>query len=288
MAKIPATTVVVAPAATKNKNWHITNGRSRLALRCRAGATPKLFSIHFRYTQNMRVLCIFAHPDDESAGIGGTIARLTQAGHDVHIVSATDGNGGECMEQARHKLTEHHNHLGSLRREELLRACDILGASCEILEFEDGHITNEDVWGKLTLRFIALIDQYQPDILITFDHTGWYYHLDHVGVSIATMFAAQQATFQNFALVLSHVKMSSTRWRYCFPDILPTTHSVSVEPVTKEKSEAMDAHASQNLESAQQRLKDGSFCLELFQLVWCKNQEAQKLFDSNIIFTTME
>jgi LmbE family N-acetylglucosaminyl deacetylase len=235
----------------------------------------------------MRILCIFAHPDDESAGIGGTIALLTQAGHEVHIISATDGNAGECMEKAQDNLKQHNNHLGSLRREEFSRACNILGATSQVLAFTDGGITNQDVWGALTLEFISQIDAYKPDILITFDHTGWYYHLDHVGVSIAVTLAAQQCQHRNFAFLLSHVKMSSTKWRYCFPDVLPTTHSVSIDTVKERKLAAIEAHTSQDLDVMKQHLHQENVPPELFQLITCKNDEAQAIIKSNALFTSM-
>lgn len=232
----------------------------------------------------MRILCIFAHPDDESAGIGGTIARLTQEGHEVHIISATDGGAGEIMEKAQSQLQKHNNHLGSLRREEFSRACSALGATGEILDFIDGGITNQDVWGALTLAFISQIDSYKPDILITFDHTGWYYHLDHVGVSIAVTLAAQQCEHRNFAFLLSHIKMNSGKWKYCFPQVLPTTHSVSIDSVKEKKLAAVEAHASQDLEVVIHRLSQEKIEPELFQLIWCKNDEAQKTIEKNTIF----
>jgi len=232
----------------------------------------------------MRVLCIFAHPDDESAGVGGTIARLTQAGHEVHVVSATDGNAGEVMEKAHEKLKQYNNHLGSLRRQEFSHACQELGATCQVLEFEDGGITNQDVWGKLTTAMIEIIDAYKPDLLITFDHTGWYYHLDHVGVSIAVTLAAQQCEHRSFAFLLSHVKMSSSKWRYCFPDVLPTTHSVSIESVKEKKLAAVEAHASQDLEVVKQGLAHETILPELFQLITCKNSQAQEIIEKNDIF----
>lgn len=232
----------------------------------------------------MRTLCIFAHPDDESAGIGGTIARLTEAGHEVHVVSATDGNAGEVMDSALENLKQHNNHLGSLRREEFSRACTALGATGEILDFTDGGITNQDVWGKLTTKMIDVIDAYKPDILITFDHTGWYYHLDHVGVSIAVTLAAQQCEHQDFAFMLSHIKMSSGKWRYCFPDVLPTTHSVSIDSVKDKKLAAVEAHASQDLEVVKHRLAQKNVQPELFQLITCKNSQAQAIIEKNDIF----
>lgn len=235
----------------------------------------------------MRVLCIFAHPDDESAGIGGTIARLTQSGHTVHIISATNGSGGEVMGKAQEQFEKHNRDLGSLRCDELSAACKTLNATCEVLDFKDGHITNEHVWGELRQRFIEIIDRDKPDMVITFDHTGWYYHLDHVGVSIATTLAVQQSQHQDFAFVLAYVHMDQGRWKYIYPDVLPTTHSVSVASVATKKIAAIDAHASQNLESHREELLHPAHCAELFQLVWCKNPEARQFIDGNTIFQSM-
>ncbi|MFO7541134.1 MAG: PIG-L family deacetylase, partial [Chloroflexota bacterium] len=44
------------------------------------------------------LLTVVAHPDDESFGLGGTLARYVQEGWEVHVVVATDGVAGSVAE----------------------------------------------------------------------------------------------------------------------------------------------------------------------------------------------
>lgn len=83
------------------------------------------------------LLAVLAHPDDESFGPGGTLARYAREGVDVHIAIATDGAAGsvaEGYETAREQLA-------TVRAEELKKAVNILGATLHNLGYRDsGYI----------------------------------------------------------------------------------------------------------------------------------------------------
>ena len=68
------------------------------------------------------------------------------------------------------------------------------------------------------MDLIDRIEKYQPEIVVTFDHSGWYFHLDHVGVSIATLRAVQRAKHKVAALLftLFHPPGIKIKWPYVY------------------------------------------------------------------------
>lgn len=225
---------------------------------------------------------IFAHPDDESAGCAGTIKQLVDQGDQVFLVCATDGNAGEICGEAK-KTIRNYSCLGDLRREEMANVCKHLGIAKHVfLNFDDGKITNCDVWDTLQQKITETIDIIKPDVVVTFDHSGWYYHLDHVGVSIATTIAYQQATHRPHALLFSLVKMDRRKWHYIFKD-LPYTHQVEVKD-KKHKLKALALHGSQNLEQPRKWVEEREPHCEFFQLALA-DEKGTQMFEEHPIFT---
>lgn len=134
-----------------------------------------------------RLLAVLAHPDDESFGMGGTLARYADEGVDVHIAIATDGVAGSVAGGYEHTLKE----LAAVRRRELEAAVRVLGGSLHMLGYRDsGYIgdpanqhpdafINSDL-EEATGRVVALIRQIRPQVVVTHDETGGYYHPDHI------------------------------------------------------------------------------------------------------------
>ncbi len=138
-------------------------------------------------TSSRRLLAVLAHPDDESFGIGGTLARYADEGVDVHIAIATDGVAGSVIPGYEHTLAE----LAAVRRRELDEAIAVLGATLHTFGYRDSgyigdpankhpeaFINADDV--EATGRVVALIRQIRPQVVITHDETGGYYHPDHI------------------------------------------------------------------------------------------------------------
>ena len=133
------------------------------------------------------LLAVLAHPDDESFGPGGTFARYAAEGVDVHIAIATDGAAGSVAagyEEAREKLAE-------VRAQELQEAVGILGATLHTLGYRDsgyiGDPANEHPEAFVQAdedeaigRVVKLIREIRPQIIITHDETGGYFHPDHI------------------------------------------------------------------------------------------------------------
>jgi len=204
----------------------------------------------------MKYLFLLAHPDDEAVAAGGTIRLLANQGNEITVVLATKGEAGGPTSSR-------------LRRVEFRKSCEILGVSkFEILKFKDGEINNKIVWGELELQFIEKIEKFRPEAVVTFDHSGWYFHLDHVGVSIAAMRAAQRAKHkvQVLLFMLFHPPGIKLRWPYVYQQSLPVTHMVEVKSVIRQKIQAIKAHKSQYLGFLPSMLL-GRMNKEYFQLV---------------------
>lgn len=133
------------------------------------------------------LLAVLAHPDDESFGPGGTFAKYAAEGVDVHLCIATDGAAGSIAEG--HEAT--HDQLVAVRQQELEKAVAILGGRLHQLGYRDsGMVGSEDNRHPLAFvncdevggigRIVALIRQLKPDVVITHDETGGYFHPDHI------------------------------------------------------------------------------------------------------------
>ncbi len=234
----------------------------------------------------MTYIFFFAHPDDETVACAATIKLLVANGDEVVVVSATDGSAGEIMEVAKPKLAEFGS-LAALRRHELKQVTDLLGVTqLHILDFQDGEITNQQVWTSLKSAFIDLINQYKPQVVITFDHSGWYFHLDHVGVSIAATLAFQEA--EHRADVLFHsfmkVKNRTQKWKYIFADELPISHRVNATLHRELKLAALRLHESQNISSIHEKVLSEKNHQELYQMV-IATPMGEKMMANHPIFT---
>ena len=133
------------------------------------------------------ILAVLAHPDDESFGLGGTLARYAHEGADVHIAIATDGVAGSVAEGYEESLAS----LVEVRTQEVSAAVDVLGGTLHMMGFRDsgyiGDPANEhpdafiNVDEQLpTAQVVGLIRDLRPQVVITHDETGGYFHPDHI------------------------------------------------------------------------------------------------------------
>lgn len=131
----------------------------------------------------MRLAAVFAHPDDETFSIGGTIAAYAVKGAHWDVFCATDGDAG------RSALTvSTRDELGALRRNELIAAARLLGVRGEIVTrgHPDGALAQVDP-DQLTGEIVHFVRQARPDVVITFGPEGApNAHRDHRAISRAT------------------------------------------------------------------------------------------------------
>lgn len=145
-------------------------------------------------TDSKRLLYLFPHPDDETFGTGGSIAKYAREGVQVHYACATRGESGTV--DAEHlKPYEHlaeNQRIGALRGQELRCAADKLGLTgLHYLGYRDSGMTgsadsqnphafiNADP-DQVTRQIVALIRSIKPQVVVTFDPFGGYGHPDHI------------------------------------------------------------------------------------------------------------
>ncbi len=134
-----------------------------------------------------RLLAVLAHPDDESFGPGGTFARYAAAGVAVHIAIATDGVAGSVAKGYEETLKD----LVAVRARELDAAVAILGATLHKLGYRDSGYVNDPAnqhpeafinaeQTAVVGQVVRLIREIRPQVIITHDETGGYFHPDHI------------------------------------------------------------------------------------------------------------
>ena len=125
------------------------------------------------------LLGIFAHPDDESLACGGLFARAAARGARVILVSLTRGEAGPAPAGTAAPL-------GEVRAAEFQAAARLLGAHVAIVrDHADGMLPWIDP-AVLDADVTGLLDAWQPDVVITFDSDGLYWHPDHIAVHART------------------------------------------------------------------------------------------------------
>jgi LmbE family N-acetylglucosaminyl deacetylase len=152
-------------------------------------------------------LAVLAHPDDESFGMGGTLAFYAQQGVQVHLVCATRGEEGEMDPDC----LEGYQSIAERREAELRCAADKLGlAGVHFLGYRDsgmaGSTSNQhpDCLAAAALEEVSAkvahsIRELCPQVVVTFDPIGSYRHPDHIAVNLATAKAFELAADPGFA-----------------------------------------------------------------------------------------
>lgn len=126
-----------------------------------------------------RLLCVFAHPDDECYGPGGVIAQCALDGGEVFITCFTSGEAGTIGISKTLSPEE----KAARRRKELAAACDALGVSGHrVLGSPDGGVSGVDA-GWAVGEIVADIKRLQPQMVLTFHHLGVSGHRDHIAVA---------------------------------------------------------------------------------------------------------
>jgi LmbE family N-acetylglucosaminyl deacetylase len=151
------------------------------------------------------ILAIFAHPDDETFGVGATMARYAERGVPVTMVSATRGEVGEIAPGTGATPET----LAQYREQELRDAMAILGVTdVRFLGFRDSGMqgTAENKHPDALINapadsviaaMVRLIRETRPRVVVTWDESGGYGHPDHVAVhfhATAAFRAAADAT----------------------------------------------------------------------------------------------
>jgi mycothiol S-conjugate amidase len=154
----------------------------------------------------LRLMCVHAHPDDESSKGAATMARYIDEGAEVLVVSCTGGERGDILNPALKDRPEIEDNIAEIRRSEMARAQAILGVQHTWLGFVDSGLPEGDPLPPLpegsfglvpvevaAEQLVKLVRQFRPHVITTYDENGGYPHPDHImchRVSVAAFEAA--------------------------------------------------------------------------------------------------
>jgi LmbE family N-acetylglucosaminyl deacetylase len=234
-------------------------------------------------TDSLTLMAVHAHPDDEASSTGGVLATYSAEGIRTVVVTCTNGEFGDAPGGIKPGQDGHDEAtVAQIRLAELRQSTKLLGVSdLELLGYHDSGMAEWDYKSRpdafcnipaaeVTGRIGALIEQYRPQVVITYDDKGLYQHPDHVYASQMTQ-AAVAETGIPAKLYLSTIRGSSwVKLREALreagvevPEMTLTgqqreqvaaaeaaiTTTVDIRPVLDRKREALMAHASQLQES---------------------------------------
>jgi N-acetyl-1-D-myo-inositol-2-amino-2-deoxy-alpha-D-glucopyranoside deacetylase len=182
-------------------------------------------------TERRKLLVVLAHPDDETFGVGGTLALYAKRGVDITLICATRGEAGIVEPQ----FLKGYASIAELRESELRCAAAKLGVRDVIfLDYRDsgmpGSADNQNPQALINVPMPVLVQEIsaqirrlKPQVVITFDPIGGYYHPDHIRIHQATKNAFYNAgdaaidcqglpAFQSQKLYFYTISKTIMRW----------------------------------------------------------------------------
>jgi LmbE family N-acetylglucosaminyl deacetylase len=143
----------------------------------------------------LKLLCILAHPDDESMGTGGILAKYAAERVQTYLITATRGERGWQGNEADNPGLAA---LGRLREKELCAAAQVLAVhEVVLLNYCDGNLDQADAT-RANNQIASQVRRLQPDVVVTFDPYGSYGHPDHIAISQWTTAALVTAASAHF------------------------------------------------------------------------------------------
>jgi LmbE family N-acetylglucosaminyl deacetylase len=230
--------------------------------------------------ENLTLMAVHAHPDDEASSTGGVLAVYSDQGIRTVVVTCTNGEFGDAPGGVKPGENGHEEQaVAQLRLAELRQSCKILGVTdLEVLGYHDSGMPDWDYKDRpgafcnvpladVAARIGGLIETYRPQVVIAYDDKGMYQHPDHVHSSLAAQ-AAVADTGIPAKLYLSALRGSDFEklWKAMRElgieppmDREPTaeerqkmvddeariTTAVDIHPALERKGQALQAHASQ-------------------------------------------
>src|SRR4030095_12206927 len=160
--------------------------------------------------ESLKLLAVFAHPDDESMGMGGTLARYAAEGVETHLVCASRGERGWFGPEEQNPGPES---LGQRREKELENAVRALGMEgLFFLDYVDGEVDQADP-AEAIRKIATHIRRIMPHVVVTFPPDGNYGHPDHIAVgqfTCAAVICAADSTYQDPDALPAHSILTSS------------------------------------------------------------------------------
>ena len=148
----------------------------------------------------LRLMCVLAHPDDESLGTGGALALSAAEGIATYLVTATRGERGRFGDAVTRPAPDV---VGRTREAELRAAAEELGLRevC-FLDYPDGALDGVDA-AEAIARIAGHLRRVRPQVVVTFGPEGAYGHTDHIAISQFTTAAVVAAADPSWHLAVS-------------------------------------------------------------------------------------
>jgi LmbE family N-acetylglucosaminyl deacetylase len=225
----------------------------------------------------LTLMAVHAHPDDEAIGTGGILARYSDEGVRVVLVTCTNGELGDAPGGIKPDDPLHDESVVvPLRRAELQASCDVLGvAHLELLGYHDSGMEGwpqnkapDAFWNTpvdvAAHKLADLMRIYEPQVVVTYDENGFYGHPDHIQANRVTHAALHEckipsklyytavarSTLRGFGEMLAEAGIETpidvdANPDFGTPDELITT-VVDCSSVVRRKFASLEAHASQS------------------------------------------
>lgn len=234
--------------------------------------------------ENLTLMAVHAHPDDEASSTGGVLARYSSEGVRTVVVTCTNGEFGDTPGGVKPGDDGHdEEQVAQIRLAELRESVKHLGVTdLELLGYHDSGMLEwaykdrPDAFcnvpvATVSARIAGLIGQYRPQVVVTYDENGGYQHPDHVHAArCAAAAVASTGIPAKLYLTAMRVSLWAKLWvalreagvdvpdERDFPEEARRqmeaaeariTTTVDIRPMLKRKNEALFAHGSQVSES---------------------------------------
>lgn len=158
-------------------------------------------------TDQLRLMAVHAHPDDESSKGAATMAKYVSEGVDVLVVTCTGGERGSILNPKLQGDAYIEEHIHEVRKKEMDEAREILGVEQEWLGYVDSGLPEGDPLPPLPEgcfgladvdeaagRLVRSIRAFRPQVITTYDENGGYPHPDHIMTHKISVLAFEAAT----------------------------------------------------------------------------------------------
>jgi len=157
-------------------------------------------------TEQLRLMAVHAHPDDESSKGAATMAKYVSEGVDVLVATCTGGERGSVLNPKLQGDAYIEEHIHEVRAREMDLAREILGVKQAWLGYVDSGLPEGDPLpplpeGCFALQdaeeaagtLVKLIREFRPHVITTYDENGGYPHPDHIMTHTISMAAFEAA-----------------------------------------------------------------------------------------------
>ena len=190
--------------------------------------------------EQLRLLAVHAHPDDEASKGAATTAMYVDQGVEVLVVTCTGGERGDILNPS---IELGDQDLSDVRRAEMQRAAQILGIKHRWLGFIDSGFPEgdpkppvpEDSFAAQPLEIpgsllVDLVREFRPHVMTTYDENGGYPHPDHIRTHEVAMFAFEHAANPKFSSELAPWTVAKIYYHHSFSQRrIRTLHEACLE-----------------------------------------------------------